>query len=169
MEQKDTGTLIREKNAKLQRFYFNQAVKLLGVQTRYFAPRKGKHYDGHGELESFFCEPIKVGVVFEDHPTVWTMRKLGWDVELQDGETLIHVPYDTPCLERGGIFEIPSGIDNSEPRRFRVLRMSMSLIYPSEIVCHIAPLYMSNFEPTELNHSQSNFNLLTDEDDDGED
>ena len=26
MEQKDTGTLIREKNAKLQRFYFNQAV-----------------------------------------------------------------------------------------------------------------------------------------------
>lgn len=168
MEQMDTGLLINERNAKLQRFYFKQAVRLIGIQTKYYGPREGKHYDGYGELETFFYGPISVGVVFEDHPTVWTMRKLGWDVELQEGESLIHVPYDTPNLQYGGVFEIPSGIDRTMPRLFRILRMSMSMTYPSEVVCHIAPLYRSDFDPSLMEHKDNDFNLLRgEEEDDG--
>ena len=166
MEKNDTGLLIKEKNVKLQRFYFKQAVKLIGIQTLYRAPRKDKHYNGYGELDTFFFEPVKVGVIFEDNPTIWTLRTLGWDTELQEGENLIHVPYDVPGLESGGVFEIPSGIDHTEPRRFRILKMRTSMIYPSEIVCHIAPLYVSTFDKTALNHKDNNFSLLNDEEED---
>ena len=166
MENKDTGLLINEKNVKLQRFYFKQAVKLIGIQTLYYAPRKNKHYNGYGELKSFFCEPFSVGIIFEEHPTIYTMKKLGWNTELQEGETLIHVPYDVPGLESGGMFEIPSGLDQTESRRYRILKMATSFVYPSEIVCHIAPLYRTNFEKSQLVHKSDNFSLLNDEEED---
>ena len=164
MERKDTGILISEKNIKLHRFYFKQAVKLIGINVKYRAPRKDKKYNGYGELDTFFMEPIETGIIFEEHPTIWTMRKLGWDSELQEGETLVHVPYDLLGLQSGGMFEVPSGLDNTEPKRFRILRMSASHIYPSEIVCHIAPLFTSTYDATATNHSSSNFNLLKDQD-----
>lgn len=164
MENKDTGILISQKNVNLQRFYFKQAVRLIGIQVKYYAPRKGKKYNGYGELSTFFVEPINVGVVFEDHPSIWTMRKLGWDSELQEGESLVHVPYDTPLLQSGGMLEIPSGLDNTEPRRFRILKMRTDIVYPSEVVCHVAPLFTSTFDATAQNFSSSNFNLLRDQD-----
>ena len=164
MENKDTGLLISKKNINLQRFYFNQAVRLYGIICTYRAPRESKKYNGYGELDTYFYEPITIGVIFEDHPTVWTMRKLGWDSELQEGESIVHVPYDVPELQSGGMFEVPSGLDNTEPRRFRILKMRTSAIYPSEIVCHIAPLFTSTYDATANNHSSSNFNLLKDQD-----
>lgn len=42
MEQKDIGILLREKNIKLQRYYFDQVVKLIGIQCIYRAPIDGK-------------------------------------------------------------------------------------------------------------------------------
>ena len=164
MENKDTGILISEKNVKLHRFYFKQAVKLIGIQVKYRAPRKDKHYNGYGELDTFFMEPIDAGIIFEEHPNIWTMRKLGWDSELQEGESLVHVPYDLKGLQSGGMIEVPSGIDNTEPKRFRILKMRTSLIYPSEVVCHIAPLFTSTYDATATNHSSNNFNLLKDQD-----
>lgn len=166
MDNKDTGILIDKKNVELHRFYFKEMVRLIGVQVQYRAPRKDKTYNNHGELDTFFYEPIPVGVIFEEHPTIWTMRKLGWDVELQEGETLIHVPYDVPRLEKGGIFEIPSGIDNTPSRKFRILRTRMSMIYPSEIVCHIAPLWTSEYNESASIHKDNNFDLLYTEEDD---
>ena len=169
MEQKDTGILISEKNLKLHRFYFKQAVRLIGVNVKYRAPRKGKKYNGYGELDTFFVDPIDVGIIFEEHPNIWTMRKLGWDSELQEGESLVHVPYDLKDLQSGGMFEVPSGLDDSQPRRFRILKMRTSLIYPSEVVCHIAPLFTSTYDATSNNYSGGNFNLLKDGDEEEDD
>ena len=160
MKNSDTGILISKKNVELQRFYFKQAVKLIGIQVKYRAPREDKKYNGYGELDTYFYEPLNTGVIFEEHPNIWTMRKLGWDVELQEGETLVHVPYDLPKLERGGILEVPSGLDNTSPKRFRILRMRASMVYPSEIVCHIAPLFTSTYSNTQQEHKDNNFNLL---------
>lgn len=169
MEEKDTGILIKQKNVNLQRFYFKQAVRLIGINVFYRAPRKSKKYNGYGELDTYFIDPIKVGVIFEDHPSIWTMRKLGWDSELLDGETLIHVPYDTPNLESGGMIEVPSGLDDTPPKRFRILKMRTSMVYPSEVVCHIAPLFTSTYDATATNYSSNNFNLLKDKDEEEDD
>ena len=46
MNQSDIGFLFREKNIKLQRHYFNETVKLIGIQCIYRAPLKGKSWDG---------------------------------------------------------------------------------------------------------------------------
>lgn len=46
MDQKDVGILLREKNIKLQRHYFNEAVRLIGIQCIYRAPIEGKSWDG---------------------------------------------------------------------------------------------------------------------------
>ena len=168
MEQKDTGILIRKKNVNLQRFYFKQAVRLIGINVLYRAPRKNKKYNGYGELDTYFLEPINVGVIFEDHPNIWTMRKLGWDSELQEGETLIHVPYDTPNLESGGMLEVPSGLDDTPGKRFRILKMRTSMVYPSEVVCHIAPLFTSTIDNSQQQHQDNNFIMLKHRDDEQE-
>lgn len=77
MENKDTGILLDKQNLILQRQYFEELVRLKGINVVYRAPRKDKHYDGYGELFSYYQEPEIVGCIFQDHVNQWTMRKLG--------------------------------------------------------------------------------------------
>lgn len=77
MEQKDVGILLREQNIKLQRHYFEEVVKLIGIQCIYRAPLPGKNWDGWGELDAYYEKPIVVGCLFEEHPTQKTLKKRG--------------------------------------------------------------------------------------------
>jgi len=70
MENKDTGLLLNKNNLELQRKYFKEMTKLIGINVIYKAPRDSKDYDLHGELDSKYYEPIKVGCIFDEHPTV---------------------------------------------------------------------------------------------------
>lgn len=163
MEVRDTGLLLNPNNIKLHRQYFSQMTKLLGINVIYRAPREGKSYSGYGELESFYYEPILVGCIFNEHPNQWTMKKLGWDSELQEGVSLITVPYDLDRLQVGALFIVPSGIDNTEGRVFRVLRMSTISVYPASIVCEIAPVWKNTFESAQFDHKLDNFSVLAEE------
>lgn len=165
MENKDTGLLLDKQNIILQRKYFEELVRLKGINLIYRAPREDKTYNGYGELDTFFYEPKVVGCIFEDHPTQWTMKKLGWDSELQEDVSIIHVPYDTPKLQSGALFIVPSGLDNAEGRLFRVLKMSTISVYPATVACQIAPVWENTFEESQLNHKDNNFNLLKEEED----
>lgn len=160
----DTGILLNPKNIKLHRKYFSEMVKLLGIQTVYRAPREDKHYDGHGELDSFYYEPLAVGCIFDEHPTEKTMRKLGWNSELSEGSSLIHVPYDLFGLQKGALFIVPSALDHAKGRMFRVNEMSTIAVYPASVACQIAPMWESSFEPSQLEHEDNDFNLLRGED-----
>lgn len=164
MNSSDTGLLLNENNIKLHRRYFKEMTKLLGINVLYRAPRENKTWDRYGELDTFFYEPILVGTIFDEHPTVWTMKKLGWNVEQDENIAVIHVPYDLDKLQVGSMFIVPSGIDGSEGRLFRVTRMSTTMIYPASIACEIAPEYKNTFEQAQLNFEDSNFNLLRGED-----
>jgi len=96
------------------------------------------------------------------------MRKVGWNTELADTSIVIHVPYDTD-VETGGLFVIPSGLDKSEGRVFKVLRMSNIAIYPASIICELGPMLINTTEKGPINDfSGSNFNVLTDESEDYE-
>jgi hypothetical protein len=163
MEKQDTGLLLNKKNIELQRNYFKEMTKLLGIQVVYRAPRENKSWDRYGELDTFYYEPIAVGCIFEEHPTVWTMKKLGWNSEQNESMSVIYVPYDLEKLQVGALFIIPSGIDNSKGRLFRVVRMSTTMIYPSSISCMLAPEYENTFEKGQLDHEKSDFNLLNSE------
>jgi hypothetical protein len=92
---------------------------------------------------------------------------MGWVAELQEGSSIIHVPYDLPNLQVGAIFNIPSGLDNGEGRNFRVISMQNIMIYPASIACEIALEYESVDEKHLLtDHFEVDMPLLIDGEDD---
>ena len=167
MDNKDTGILLNEQNIKLQRQYFKQMCKLLGITSIFRAPlEEAKAYNGYGELDAYFKTPVAVQCIFDEHPTQKTMRKLGWDAELADTTTVIHVPYDLEGVQTGALFIIPSGLDKAEGRVFKVLRMTNIAIYPASIACELGPVLVNEDEKGAVNDfKQTNFNLLDDESD----
>ncbi len=83
---------------------------------------------------------------------------------------MITVPYDIPGLQAGAIFTIPSGLDDAPPRKFKVLKLQNSAIYPSTITCELGPLLDDRDELAPVrDFRNSNFNLLADAEDDEDD
>jgi hypothetical protein len=138
--------LLINKDIKLHRTWFKQMTALHGINCKYRAPLKNKEYDTYGDLQTSYRPEILVGCLFEEHPDQKSLKKSGWVAELQEGSSVIHVPYDLPDLQVGALFEVPSGLDNGDGRTFRVISMSNIMIYPASIACEIALEYASNDE-----------------------
>lgn len=165
-KQNDYGLLLN-KDIKLHRIYFKQMVKLLGINCQYRFPLAGKNYNLHGDLEAKYSKPQVVGCIFQDHPDQKTLKKMGWVAELQEGSSIIHVPYDLENLEVGALFEIPSGLDKAKPRLFRVISMQNIMVYPASIACEIAPEYFDTDEPAlTKDFTTTNFTMLVDYEED---
>ncbi len=159
--------LLLTKDIKLHRFYFKEMVKLLGINCKYYAPLENKHYDKLGDLSSNYAPPQTVGCIFQDHPDQKSLKKMGWVAELQEGSSIIHVPYDLQGLEVGALFEIPSGLDNTPARLFRVIGMQNIMIYPASIACEIAVEYKNSDELSlTKDFSNNNFTVLVDHEED---
>lgn len=142
----DYGILLNENNIKLHRMWFKQCVALHGINCKYRAPVENKTYDRRGDLVTGYKPEILVGCLFVEHPDQKSLKKAGWVAELQEGSSIIHVPYDLPDLQVGSLFEVPSGLDSGKGRLFRVISMSNIMIYPASIACEIALEYESNDE-----------------------
>lgn len=156
--------LLLNNDIKLHRGYFDEMIRLLGIQVIYRAPLPDKHYTTYAEIESNYAEPILVGCIFDEHPTQQTLKKMGWVAELQQDSSFIHVPYDLPNLQQGALFIVPSGIDNAKGRLFRVVSMSTSMVYPASITCEIVPEYENTYVPeTNDDYVHSTDNLLNEE------
>lgn len=140
-------------------------VKLMGIQADYFQVRPGKHYTNYTEIKTTHYEPQKIGCIFTEYPDQKTLRKAGWVAELQEGASIIHIPYDTPGIQVGALFSFPSGIDNTPGRVFRVVSMMVTMIYPASISCEVVPEYKNDFERSLLDHKHNDFNLLNTEED----
>lgn len=168
MENNDAGLLLNKQNIILQRSYFKEMTRLLGINVLYRAPIEGsKQYNLYTELDAHYEQPIVVGCIFDEHVNQKTMRKLGWNAELNENTIVIHVPYDLKNIQAGAIFIIPAGLDNAEPRVFRVIRMSNITVYPASIACELGPIFFSESAPeTVIDFKQSNFNLLAGEEED---
>lgn len=136
----DYGMLLNQ-DIKLHRTWFKQMTKLLGINCIYKAPTKTKTFDKKGDLQTGYQPGVLVGCIFQDHPDQKTLKKMGWVAELQEGSSIIHVPYDLKDLQVGAQFIIPSGIDQAQGRVFRVISMQNIMIYPASIACEIAPEY----------------------------
>ena len=163
----DYGLLINS-NITLHRTWFKQMLSLHGINCKYRAPLKNKDYDISGDLHTSYAPEILVGCLFEEHPNQKTLKKAGWVAELQEGSSLIHVPYDLPDLQVGALFELPSGIDEGKGRLFRVISMSNIMIYPASIACELALEYQSNDEQHLFNTAleKEDMPLLVDREDD---
>lgn len=159
------GLLLNEKDIKLHRGYFKEMCKLIGAKVIYRANRPDKHWTSYAEIDSNYFEPILVDCIFNEFPDQKTMKKLGWVAELDENASLISVPYDTPNIQVGALFIIPSAIDNSVGRLFRVVKMSTIMIYPASITCELVPEYENTFSNASYIHKTDSFNLLNREED----
>ena len=73
------------------------------------------------------------------------MKKAGWVAELQEGSSIISVPYDLPNIQVGALFIIPSGLDDTDGRVFRVTKLLTTMIYPASVSCEIVPEYIRQY------------------------
>lgn len=163
----DFGILISP-DIKLHRMWFKQCVTLHGINCKYRAPLNNKDYDKYADLQTGYKPEITVGCLFEEHPDQKSLRKAGWVAELQEGSSIIHVPYDLPDLQVGALFEVPSGLDTGKGRMFRVISMSNIMIYPASIACEIALEYINVDEQHLVTsaHEKEDMPLLIDREDD---
>ena len=166
MEQSDVGILLNQDDMRLHRMYFDEMAHMIGIRTIYRAPRPDLHWDGYGELDGAFFPPQEVYCIFDEHPSQRTTKKLGWVAELQEGNSIIHVPYDLPGLQIGALFIIPSGLDHAKGRVFKVTMMNTVSITPASIACEIAPVYENHFDRGQMQHTDNTENLLLEEDPD---
>lgn len=159
------GLLIRGKDLLLQRNYFKEFVKLLGVQVEHLAPRPDKHYTTYSELVSNYYEPVKVGCIFQEHVDQKTMHKLGWNAELDTNMSVISVPYDLEGLQKGSLFYIPSAFNPENKRLFRVEEISGIMIYPASLTCKIVLEYQTTVSSNLVKNPYNSYGLLNREDD----
>ena len=164
MEEQKYGILLND-DLKLQRKYFEEMCHLIGIKVLYRSPKPNKTYTTWGEIDSNYYAPISVFGIFEENPDIRTMRKKGWVAELNEQASFLYVSYDTPNIQRGGLFIIPSGIDKSDGRLFRVVDMQADFIYPSSLACEIVPEYENTFSKEELTHEHNDFSVLIDTED----
>ena len=136
---------------------------IIGINVLYRAPKPGQKYTKYVEIDSNYMPPELVGCIFNEHPDQKTMKKLNWDSELQDGESIIHVPYDLHDLQVGALFIVPGGIDTSIGRLFRVTELLNIMIYPASMACKIVPQYEDKYNEQLLDHSTNSFNFLSEE------
>ena len=168
MKHQKYGTLLTP-DIRQHRQYFREMVKLLGIRVLYRKPKSHQSkYTSYAEMDASYDPPILIGCIFDEHPTQRTLKMMGWVSELQENSSFIHVDYDLP-LEQGGLFIIPSGLDEGKGRLFRIVRMQNSIVYPASIVCEIVPEYIDNFETiADMDHeaiiASEDFNILQDED-----
>ena len=149
---------------KLHRKWFDEMVRLIGIQVVYRAPRKDKQWTSFAEIESNYQPSIVIGCIFDEHPTQQTMKKIGWVSELQKDSSLIHIAYDTPDIQQGALFIVPSGLDDGKGRLFRCVKLTNSIVYPASIACEIVPEYEDTYQNTNNDFMHSSFNLLNEED-----
>lgn len=164
MEENKYGLLLSP-DIKLHRRYFEEMTKLLGITVIYRALKPNCSYTTYAEIEANYEKSIPVGCIFTEHPDQKTLKKMGWVSELQEGASIIHVPYDLKGIQRGCLFIVPSGLDNAEGRVFRVTKLSNSIVYPASISCEIVPEYEDTYEPELNSFHNTSFNLLNEEED----
>jgi len=150
---------------KLHRKWFKEMVRLIGVNVIFKAPTIDKRYNTQGELVSKYLSPKLVGCIFDEHPDQKTTKRLGWNSEMQEDASIIHLPYDLEGLEVGALVIVPSGIDDTKGRVFRIVEISNIMIYPASFACKLIPEYKDNFEQSQFTHERDTFNLLNEEED----
>ena len=163
MEENKYGILLG-KDIKLFRKYFDEMVKLIGIQVIYRAPRKDKTWTTFAEITSNYQDPLVIGAIFDSHPDQRTLKKIGWVSELEENSSIIHIAYDTPDIQQGALFIVPSGLDDGKGRLFRCVKLTNSIIYPASITCEIVPEYEDTYPNTNNDFKHSSFNVLNEED-----
>lgn len=124
-----------------------------------------KSFTIHGELRAIYSEPQPIDLIFQEAPSMKTLRAIGWSSEdNSDGDKpyVIQVPFDTEKLQVGCRVLIPFSIyDNDESRKvFRITKIAVIAQFPDCYTCTIAPEFETNPIKTNPDYSKTNSNFM---------
>lgn len=128
------GLLVRQ-DSTIFRGYFSEMCKLRGISVGYQYIVKS-NMTIHSEDNSIFSVPIRLDVIFDEQPSVDTLKKLGWVAELSEQQpVIINLPYNTPNLTVNAriIIETIDGINR--PRVFKITKIQSDLEFPDCYTC----------------------------------
>lgn len=108
----------------------------------------------HSEPNIELSDPIRLDIIFNENPTVDTLRKHGWVTEINGSLPVIaQIPYDTPGLARYARITIPPVGNVMRERIFEVTAISTILEYPDCWTVQLVPVYNSYKEKNDYSNS----------------
>lgn len=133
--------LLTDKDSTVFRSWFKEMCKLHGFRVGYQYPL-GTTKTIHSEPNMPMSIPIDLDIVFNENPTLDTLRKHGWVTEIGEQKPVVaQVPYDTPNLQRYSRIIIPPVGTIIDARIFEVTAISTILEYPDCWTVRLAPVY----------------------------
>lgn len=123
------------------RGYFKEAVQLYGISALYYQIKPGHKYTVYGELKANYFDPKKIRVIFNQVPTVHTLKKLGWVTEADtEVQPIVDIIYDLPGIQVGCLISIKDPLNPKKGRLFKITKMSVGILYPASVTCQLVPI-----------------------------
>lgn len=162
--------LLTKDDSTLYRGFFNEVAHLLGVTAQYYYIKDRSFTINAEMVPEAYSEPIELDIIYEEHPKVSTLRRLGWVSELPDDKPIVaRLPYRTPNLEKGCRLDLPH-IDNLAKygtNSFKVTDLASIDEYPDCWVVKLAPIFETSNDhinpdsSSQNDYSDRNYNYLS--------
>lgn len=152
--------LLTNTDAQQFRSWFTEMANLLGIKCGYQYPL-GNEKTIHSEPNMPMSNPIELDIIFDENPTVDTLKKHGWVTEIGENKPVIaQVPYNTPNLQRYSRIIIPPIGTVIRERTFEVTAISTILEYPDCWTIRLVPIYNTIQENHEENLNNANVSMI---------
>ena len=133
--------LLNRSDATIFRGYFREMCKLLGQSVAYQYVKEQK-MTIHSEDNSELSMPIRIDIIFDENPSVDTLKRMGWVSELNEQRPIIiNMPYNTPNLTVNARITVESVDGIGRPRVFRITKIMSDLEFPDAFTCSIVPVF----------------------------
>lgn len=140
-------------DAEVFRGWFKEMARLHGMTVGYQYPL-GDQKTIHSEPNMPMSNPIQLDIIFNENPSLDTLKKHGWVTEIGEQKPVVaQVPYDTPNLQRYSRIIISPIGTIIDARTFEVTAISSILEYPDCWTVRLAPVYNSIKEDHDLTSS----------------
>ena len=89
-------------DALLFRGYFAEMAKLIGIQVEYMYP-VDMNFSTYGDENPLgFSEPELIDIVFDENPSIRTLKRYGWFTEGEDRQPYTaQFAYNTKNIQKG--------------------------------------------------------------------
>lgn len=139
------GLLVRD-DSRIFRGYFSEMCKLHGISVAYQYVVKSD-MTIHSEDNSYLSSPIRIDILFDQQPSVDTLKRLGWVTELNTLQPIvINMPYNTPNLTVNARITIQSIDGTPRPRVFKITTIQSDLEYPDAYTCSVVPVADQSYQ-----------------------
>ena len=132
--------LLNRKDSTIYRNYFKECAKLIGIECSYQYVVK-QDLTIHSEDNSTLSQPIPLNILFDENPSVDTLNRMGWVIELGTVQPVVAtLPYDTPNLTVNARITVMAKDGLARQRVYRITKIASDIEYPSTWSCTLVPI-----------------------------